>query len=213
MRLARTIVLAIASVFVLAACSADASDDGIYQDETTLFATSVSGALTLAQQNDLEWEASILADGTITAAEYEDAHDRYMQCQKDLGYVLKYDKWLDPIDGLTLYSILIYDDPETVDAVTPVMTQKCDKPYYLVLETYRHTTPHRMDPNLIPLYQKCLTKNDIEFSGTERSLKEFVGESDQASAIAGAYGNCAQEAVVELRPDGPNMGGIGDLGP
>lgn len=205
MRLARTVVLAVASVIALAACSAEASDEG--SPSVILIASSVEEAHSLAQEHKLDWEASILADGTITAVEIEDAHDRFIQCQKNFGMDMKYDKWLDPVDGVTWRSVVTLEDAEVSDDLTEDFSATCERPYYLIQDTYATVTPHLMNPDLLVLFQKCLTENGVEFTGTERNIAEFIGDSNWDSAIKGPLGECVDIAIEELDPNMINLGG------
>lgn len=189
-------------VVALAGCSAPVPDE-----QTELPTTaSIAEALRAAESSGLDWEADVLRDGTITAGEYEDAYDRYMQCLAEQGYVDGVPKYLDPVNGIQWKSLQPYGGTEDLEVMERTMQVECVDPLQLVEVPYLHVTPQRMEGRLLARFRECLDANGLEHAGTEVNYDEFTtGLTDEEFAY-GPHFDCLAESVHEVHPDAIGAG-------
>lgn len=189
-RIATTALLCVSLVIGASACSAPPSDSGV---------ASVSNTLAVAETRGFEWEVSVLQDGDITSDEYEQAYDRCMDCQRELGYVFDKPKCLDPVEGQRWHALSAYrgaGDPPT-DGIG-----LCEERIFFIEDAYVLLTPKRMDPQLMAKFRECLDEAEINYSGAETNFNDFVSELDDEYIDADSrYTACLVDSAFELYPD------------
>jgi hypothetical protein len=197
------LVTVAALVTVLSGCGgSSASGNDVSSDDAALpLVFSVSEALAVAKAHGLDWEVGVLQDGTITAGEYEDAYDRYMQCEYDLGYVPGVPKYLDPVSGTRWVSLEPYRGPEDPDEMAVIMYRKCTAPRGLIEDPYLATTPQRMDARLLARFKECLDSKGISYEGDEVNYNEFTDGLSDAEFASGPHFDCLVEAKRDVYPD------------
>jgi len=186
-----------ALLVVLSGCGGSSSAEG----DALPLTSSVSEALAAAESHGLDWEVGVLQDGTITAGEYEDAYDRYVQCLYDLGFVPGIPKYLDPISGTQWRSLESYEGTEDPDEMADTMDRECVGPLSLVETPYLSTTPQRMDPRLLVRFKECLDAEGIAYEGDEVNYNEFTEELSDHDFAFGPHFDCLQESMRDVFPD------------
>lgn len=191
----RLVVLGIAASAGLIGCATDeAAETG------SPVVASVSDALAVAQERGFEWEVSILEDGEISPGDYEQAYDRYMNCQRELGYVFDKPKYLDPVEGQRWVALSMYRGA----GEAPIEDMAaCDERVFLIAEPYVITTPKRMDLPLLAKFRECLDEKGITHRGDEVNFNDFTAEADDDEYISeeSSYTSCLIDAAFELYPD------------
>lgn len=163
----------------------------------------VAEARIVAEERGYSWESSILQDDVITAGEYEQAYDRFMKCQEDLGWVFDRPKFLSPVNGLQWQALAI-DWRGTGDPPTADLEDRCEVPFFLLEFAYLHTTAHRMDPALRSAFVACLDEHGLEHRGDETNFNEFTSHLSDAEYLAdseGTYQYCLTEEAVGMYPE------------
>jgi hypothetical protein len=192
----------VAVAAALSGCGGSSPGDGSSQgDDAFPIAFSVSEALASAKAHGLDWEVGVLQDGAITAGEYEDAYDRYVQCEYDLGYVPGVPKYLDPVSGTRWVSLEPYGGPEDPDKMAEILEQKCDGPLSLIETPYLATTPERMDARLLARFKECLDTKGIAYEGDEVNYNEFTKDLSDAEFASGPHFDCLVEAKQDVYPE------------
>ena len=161
---------------------------------------SIASSLETAREKGYEWEVSVLEDGTISAGEYEQAYDRYMDCQVALGYVFDKPKYLDPVEGQRWQALSEYRGAG--DAPLDKMAE-CDSRIFLIEDPYVVTTPKVMDPQLMAKLRSCLDEKGIPYRGDEVNFNDFTsGLGDDAYRDSDSpYTSCLLDSAFELFPD------------
>lgn len=187
----------VASALVLAGCTTSASggSSGFFAGST---ATEASA---FAQANGFDWEVGVLDDGRISAGEYEQAYDRYMKCQEDLGYVFDKPKILDPVGGLQWQAISVFrgtGEPPLLQEDHP-----CYVKIFLIEDLYLSTSTERMDPTLLAALKACLDDKGVPYRGDEVKFADFTdGLTDAELADEDEQRvSCLIEKATELFPD------------
>jgi hypothetical protein len=130
-----------------------------------------SGARGAPVEDALPGQDWALRDGTVTAAEYRTAVDRFISCVRAAGYPVSAPV-LSPIDGLSLlYDITPSGEPQKYnDAV-----QRCNLEHLSLVEpTYVEARTQVMDTKLRPAVAACLRAKGVRVSGTERNAADFA---------------------------------------
>jgi hypothetical protein len=192
-----TSALAVTAVGVvlwgIAGCaSSDAPEGSVWTP------SSISEARLIAEENGLEWEIDVLRDGRISASEYEEGYDRYMKCNRDLGYVFDKPKYLDPIEGQVWRSIGAYEG--VGEAPEPDMVA-CENRLSVIETPYVLTTPKRMDPKLLARFRECLDEAGIAYGGNELNYNDFTEDLSDQEFGSGPEWNCLVESTRETFPD------------
>lgn len=181
---------------MLVGCAATASAPGAGDAATV----SIAHSLETAQQQGFAWEVSVLDDGVITASEYEQSYDRYMLCQRDLGYEFDAPKYLDPVTGVRWKALSMYHGPgeAPIDDATA-----CDERMFLIELPYAELTPERMAPELLAAFRACLDDNGISYRGDKLNFDDFTRElSDNEYAAEGSeHTRWLVDTAFELYPD------------
>jgi hypothetical protein len=161
---------------------------------------SVSDALEVAQDRGFDWEVSITDDGEISPSDYEQAYDRYMQCQNDLGYVFDKPKYLDPVEGQRWQALSIYRGLGNAPMDDIAL---CEERISLIETPFVLSTPKRMDPQLLGKFRECLDEKGVVYTGEEDNFNDFTTElgDDEYQSDTSPYGACLLESAFALFPD------------
>jgi hypothetical protein len=188
---ASTLVLA---ALVTSGCSATSaySSAGTVWDPST-----VADALVIAKAQHFSWEVGVLQDGRITAAEYEQAFGRFMDCASKLGYVFKEPKYLDPVEGQLWRSVGTYEGPGKAPSARE---QACENRLGLIQDPYVLTTPKRMDPKLLAAFEVCLDGKGVHYKSTDTNFNDFAGNHNSAYT-SGPYMDCLDSSMKQVFPN------------
>lgn len=138
---------------------------------------------------------TVLSDGHVTAAEYEESIDRVRQCLNEYG-IETTEPWINPVDSL----MLVWDypagppgyngDPDCVRRYIGYV-----QPEYLILGE------PRMDEPLLAYARTCLAESGRPLEGDPRNAGDMADElgPDAAQLLAG----CLHGGLQELYPEYP----------
>lgn len=191
------IALAACLVLSLAACSPTSEAE---EFDALPTAVTTDEASAIAQDYDYEWEAEVLSDGQISPAEYEEAHDKYMECQVGLGYTVKQTKALDPIENLQWFSVVLYEGTEDATDMGKTLSTTCDHRYFTIETPYLAVSTGHISPELLPSFTACLATIPAEPTGSETSLAEFSELAEGDVAKQNAIYDCIEESVKTVFP-------------
>ncbi|UGY94636.1 hypothetical protein [Streptomyces gobiensis] len=138
-----------------------------------------------------------LRDGTVTAAEYRTAVDRFISCVKEAGYTVG-DPVRSPVDGVTLlYHITPTGDPAAYNEAI----QRCNLAHLSLIEpAFVEAQRHVMDQELLPVVGDCLRGRDVSLTGKERNVADFAASADDEPMAV----ECVTEARIKVFPELPD---------
>lgn len=143
-------------------------------------------------------QQEILADGVVTAAEYEDAINLAFDCFQDSGLDPK-GPWLSPIDGLSYFidvelpsEMTVFASPTGVD---------CSEAYLMYVQpNYLEQNEHVMAPNLLEVVQEKLAEQGIETSPNDANV-EMMAATAGGPEMFGIVGEAVTTALNDLYPE------------
>lgn len=193
-KLARAIGLLLPCALFVAGCSGS-DESGASSDEGS-GAVAIADAEAAADEGLVE-QHEILADGEVTAAEYEDAINLTFKCLQDSGLDPK-GPWLSPIDGLS-YFIDVELPFEGVSFATPTGVE-CSEAYLKYVQpNYLEQNAHVMAPNLLEAVQEKLAKMGVETNSDDTNVEMMAETVGQGGAAV--VSEVATTAVHELYPE------------
>lgn len=138
-------------------------------------------------------QAAMMADGEITAEEFQDAFDLFRKCLENAGEGIAAGPYTSPVDGLSLDYLI--DPGEIEDPIAQGEIEiGCDDKYLQLLEPdYVYSHEPKMDPALHSALRECLAEKGFETSGEEKSVRDFVGEA----AVDDPAGTDRDDVVVD----------------
>lgn len=179
----------------------------------------VSSAMIRADARDLRQrgfteQADMLADGEVTAREYQDAFDSMRRCVEEAGLRMT-GPYIDPLDGFSFDftfrpgggegAVWKDGDIEIID--------ECEDRYFVPLGAdYEGSHVGQLDPVLREAVAECMGREGFELSGEERTVQDFVGESgfedDGLTGRADAATACFHSQMMRLYSDREVVGGL-----
>ncbi|MDR1189627.1 MAG: hypothetical protein LBK95_19610 [Bifidobacteriaceae bacterium] len=158
-------------------------------------------------------QAALMADGEITADEYQDAFDQLRGCLDGIGMTITVGPYVSPVDGLTLEFMMGPPDPNAEMTMTDSQhVTECDERHFATLNhDYSHSREPQMDPALHSAVRDCLADKGFETSGTEKTVEDFVGEAAQVDPAGSdrddAVSDCMRSEMERLYSDREIVGG------
>lgn len=194
----KLIALAICLSLSVSACSTSASDEGSPARPTGF---AIDESIQVAADYNQDWESEVLGDGVITAQEYEEAHDRFIQCQLDLGFTMKKEKSLDPINSVQWHSVVLYQGSDATDDLAEKMDATCGHRYFNIETPYLALQTGYISDEILPDFQACLSTIPVAPTGSEKSIEEFSELAAGDSTIRNSIFDCV-EGTVKLKLPG-----------
>ncbi len=198
LRVAVTALCAVTATLTLTSCSQDDSS------ASSLTADDIrADAKQLAEDGRTE-QAAMLEDGEVTAAEYEDAFQKYSECLTTRGFDIA-EFSVSPVDGVS-YLFGVDANGRETDDKTYAEQDECRNRYWEPLNTdYSATAPKRMDEGLRQAALACMADAGYTLPSTVTVYADFLGEnplingvqSDQAKTAE----KCFDNTIPKLFPD------------
>lgn len=194
-KLSRGIWLLLPCALLNAGCSS--SDDSGSSSDEGPGAVAMADADAAAEQG-LVAQQQILADGKVTAAEYEDAINLAFSCFQDSGLDPK-GPWPSPIDGLSYFIDVEY--PIDMTEFASPTGVSCEETYLKYVQpNYLEQNEHVMAPNLLEVVQERLAEQGIETSPDDTNV-EMMAETAGGQEMYGPVSEVVVTAVNDLYPE------------
>lgn len=146
--------------------------------------------------------AEALADGEVTADEYDDAYWNLRKCLEDRGYAVT-DAVTSPLTGSTFE--FVYNDNGRSKEAAYADYEECENTYWTpVAEVYSATAPSVIEQDLKLAIVDCLELQGETVNADARSFSDLIG-SGASEDLRDKASTCAQESAFRLYPDLPSL--------
>lgn len=155
-----------------------------------------------AREHGWDEQARMLADGSVSEAEYLQAVDEVRACAERDGNGIS-EPVLSPIDNLTLE--FGFPQGALSDDEVWSMSDRCLQQWFWTVHTgYLVSHDARMDTDLLEASVECMAEQGFTLAGDLRNARDLAVRVPREGEAALA--DCIADAVARLRPD---LDGVG----